>query len=178
MPQLPRSGITCPSSFSQRGETGCRATALQQPAPPPVPNSLRPSPALPVLGMGREPRLCCRRDQHLAPPNKPHHPIRTQPRTPGEERLATPALQPGDSIQRDLSNGPGLQRRRGWGGTGSSSMGSAPCSGSTVSSPAHLEMAWLWPLMLLGSIKPSAMAGLAKHTDAANQSKPHAAHVL
>lgn len=162
MPQLLRSRITCTPSSSQRGETGCRAPALQQAGPPlPAPNSLRPCPALAVLGMERAPRLCCSRDRHLAPPNQSRHPVRTQPHAPGEKRLTTPALQPGDNIHEDLSNTQRLQCRRGQGGTCGPSVGSAPCPGSTVSPPLHLGMAWLWPLVLLGSIKPFAVAGLA-----------------
>lgn len=61
----------------------------------------------------------------------------------------------------ETSNSWRLQCRRSQGGTGSPSVGSVPHPGSTVSPPTCLEMAWPWPLMLLGSIKPFTMAGLA-----------------
>lgn len=105
VPQLLWSGITCAPSFSQREETGRRAPALQQQHHRQHPTAS--APALIVLRTGREPRLCCRRDWHLAHPNKLHHSIKTQPWAPGEERLMSPAMQPGNNTHRDPTAGDG-----------------------------------------------------------------------
>lgn len=160
MPQLPGSGITCTPSSSQSGETGCRAPALQQAAPPPAPESLRPKPQPSLCwGWGGSQGSACSKDRHLAPP-KPTPPPHEDPamcsrrgkvHKPSQETTST----------RGLSNSWRLQCRRGQGGTGSPSVGSAPRPGSTAGPPACLETAWPWPRVLLGSSKPFTMAGLA-----------------